>query len=111
MKKVVTLPPVQKRQLLINREMVARKREKTYEECVGGDMTPAQKEVFLVVDEWWRQYGFGPSIRDICRIRGKGGMGNTSEIIERLVKLGVLKKVKGSGRSVRPVYINFRNLE
>jgi SOS-response transcriptional repressor LexA len=91
--------------------MVARRREKTYEECVGLDMTPAQKEVFLVVDEWWRAYGFGPSIRDICRIRGKGGMGNTAEIIKRLVKLGVLKKVAGSGRSVRPVYISFRNLE
>ena len=98
-------------EVLINRGMVARRADKTYEECVGVGMTPAQKEVFLVVDEWWRQYGFGPSIRDICRIRGKGGMGNTSEIIERLVKLGVLKKVKGSGRSVRPVYINFRTLE
>ncbi len=74
-------------------------------------MTPVQKEVFLVIDEWWRKYGFGPSIRDICRIRGKGGLGNTSEIIERLVKLGVVKRLKRSGRSVRPVYIQFRNLE
>lgn len=74
-------------------------------------MTPAQREVFLVIDEWWRQKGFGPSIRDICEVRGKGGLGNTSEIIDRLVKLGVLKRVKGSFRSVRPVYINFRDLE
>ncbi len=115
MSNVVTLPRESVKSVAkkvhINREMVARRREKTYEECVGMDMTPAQKEVFLVVDEWWRAYGFGPSIRDICRIRGKGGMGNTSEIIDRLVKLGVLKKVAGSGRSVRPVYINFRTLE
>jgi SOS-response transcriptional repressor LexA len=104
---VVTLP----RAVEINREMVARRREMTYEECMGLGMTPAQKEVFLVIDEWWKAHGFGPSIRDICEIRGKGGMGNTSEIIKRLVKLGVLKKVKGSVRSVRPVYINFRNLE
>jgi len=95
----------------INHEMKARRGDRTYEECVGLDMTPAQKEVFLVVDEWWKQYGFGPSIRDICEIRGKGGMGNTHEIIKRLVRLGVLKKVKGSGRSVRPVYIKFRELE
>jgi hypothetical protein len=92
--------------VLINREMVMRRRERTYEECMEVGMTPVQKEVFLVIDEWWRRYGFGPSIRDICRIRGKGGMGNTSEIIERLVK-----RLKGSGRSVRPVYIQFRNLE
>ena len=111
MSKVETLPPFQKGNVVINREMVAKRRDKTYEECLRCDMTPAQKEVFLVVDEWWKQYGFGPSIRDICEIRKKGGMGNTSEIINRLVKLGVLKKVKGSGRSVRPVYIQFRNLE
>lgn len=97
--------------VLINREMVMRRRERTYEECMEVGMTPVQKEVFLVIDEWWRRYGFGPSIRDICRIRGKAGMGNTSEIIERLVKLGVVKRLKGSGRSVRPVYIQFRNLE
>jgi SOS-response transcriptional repressor LexA len=95
----------------INREMVARRADMSYEDCLRCEMTPAQKEVFLVVDEWWRKYGFGPSIRDICEIRGKGGMGNTAEIINRLVRLGVLKKVRGSGRSVRPVYINFRTLE
>ena len=78
---------------------------------MGVKMTPAQREVFLVVDEWWKMYGFGPSIRDICKLRGKGGMGNTSEIIDRLVKLGVLKKLRGAGRSVRPVYINFRKID
>jgi hypothetical protein len=56
-------------------------------------------------------YGFGPYIRYICKLRGKGGMGNTSEIIDRLVKLGVLKKLRGAGRSVRPVYINFRKID
>ena len=111
MSKVEEIPPFQKRNLLINREMTPKKRDKTYAECMELAMTPAQKEVFLVVDEWWKQYVFGPSIRDICEIRKKGGMGNTAEIINRLVKLGVLKKVKGSGRSVRPVYVNFRTLE
>ena len=104
-------PVSKKGNIEINREMTPKRRDKTYAECMELAMTPAQKEVFLVVDEWWKQYGFGPSIRDICEIRKKGGMGNTSEIINRLVKLGVLKKVKGSGRSVRPVYIQFRNLE
>jgi sulfur relay (sulfurtransferase) DsrC/TusE family protein len=104
-------PVSKKGNIEINREMTPKRRDRTYAECMELAMTPAQKEVFLVVDEWWKQYGFGPSIRDICEIRKKGGMGNTAEIINRLVKLGVLKKVKGSGRSVRPVYIQFRNLE
>ena len=71
----------------INREMVRRRREMTYEECVGVGMTQAQREVFLIVDEWWKQYGFGPSIRDICELRGKGGMGNTHEIINPVLVL------------------------
>lgn len=96
--------------ILINKDMATKSRM-TRDECMEMDMTPAQREVFLVVDEWWKLYGFGPSIRDICRARKKGGMGNTSEIIDRLVKLGVLKKLKGAGRSVRPVYLNFRTLE
>jgi len=75
------------------------------------DMTLVQREVFLLIDEWWKAKGYGPSIRDICRIRGKSGMGNTSEILDRLVRLGALKRLKGSGRSVRPVYLKFRNLE
>lgn len=104
-------PVSKKGNIEINREMVAKRRDRTYEECLEVVMTPAQKEVFLVVDEWWKQYGFGPSIRDICRIRGKGGMGNTHEIIKRLVRLGVLKKVSRGQRSVRPVYIQFRTLE
>ena len=97
--------------LLINREMTAKRRDMSFQECTEKDMTPAQREVFLCIDEWWKKYGFGPSIRDICNVRGKAGMGNTAEIISRLVKIGVLKKVKGAGRSVRPVYINFRTLE
>ena len=97
--------------LLINRDMTAKRKVMSFEECVEKDMTPAQKEVFLCIDEWWKKYGFGPSIRDICNVRGKAGMGITAEIINRLIKIGVLKKVKGAGRSVRPVYINFRTLE
>lgn len=47
MSKVETLPPYNKSNVVINREMVAKRRDRTYEECVGLDMTPAQKEVFL----------------------------------------------------------------
>jgi SOS-response transcriptional repressor LexA len=96
--------------ILINKDMATKSRM-TREECMEMDMTPAQKEVFIVVDEWWKKFGYGPSIRDICTVRQKTGMGNTKEIIDRLVRLGVLKRLKGAGRSVRPVYLNFRNIE
>ena len=81
------------------------------DECVERIVSPAQKEVFLVIDEWWKKYGFSPSLRDIAYVRGKMGLGNTKEIVDRLVRIGVVKRVKGRGRTVRPVYIRFRNLE
>jgi SOS-response transcriptional repressor LexA len=76
-----------------------------------GIVSPAQREVFLIIDEWWKKYGFSPSLRDIAYVRGKMGLGNTKELVDRLVRLGVVKRVEGRGRTVRPVYINFRNLE
>jgi len=74
-------------------------------------MSPAQKEVFLVIDAWWQKYGFSPTLRDIAYVRGKMGLGNTKKIVDRLVELGALKRLDGRRRSVRPVYVNFKNLE
>jgi len=73
-------------------------------------MSPAQREVFLIVDEWWKKWGHSPTLRQIADIRGKTGIGNTKEIVDRLVALGVLKRLERK-RSIRPVYINFRNIE
>jgi sulfur relay (sulfurtransferase) DsrC/TusE family protein len=95
----------------INRKMMAKKSDKTYEECMEVKMSPAQKEVFLIIDEWWKKYGYSPSIRDIAHVRGKMGLGNTLYLVLRLVDLGVIKKIDKRGRTIRPTYINFRNLE
>lgn len=94
-----------------NYEMMLRRKDFTYEQCMEVEMSPAQREVFLIVDEWWKRYGYSPSIRDIAYQRGRSGLGNTLEIVDRLVAKGVLKKLRKSGRSIRPVYINFKNLE
>jgi len=94
-----------------NQKMMLRKKDMTYEQCMEVEMSPAQREVFLIVDEWWKRYGYSPSIRDIAYQRGRSGLGNTLEIVDRLVAKGVLKKLRKSGRSIRPVYINFKNLE
>ena len=95
--------------VLINRGMSRVRGDR--DGCLEGIVSPAQREVFLIIDEWWKKYGFSPSLRDIAYVRGKMGLGNTKELVDRLVKLGVVKRVEGRGRTVRPVYINFRNLE
>ena len=103
--KVVTLPG----QVLINRDMA--RVGMCYEACMERIVSPVQREVFLLVDEYWKRYGCSPSLREIAYLRGKSGLGNTKAIVDRLVKLGVLKKLAGKGRSIRPVYIQFRSLE
>ena len=98
-------------EVCINRKMVAPRVLPTFEECWEKDMTKVQREVFLIVDEYWKKFGYSPSLRDIAYQRGKTSLANTMKIVDRLVDLGVLKKQKGSGRTIRPVYINFRTLE
>jgi hypothetical protein len=96
-------------EIVINRAMI-RRREMSYEECMEKSMSPVQKDVFIIVDEWWKKYGCSPTLRQIADVRGKTGIGNTKDIVDRLVKLGVVKRVAGR-RSIRPVYINFRDIE
>jgi SOS-response transcriptional repressor LexA len=90
---------------------VMRKVGKSYVECMEVEMTPKERNIFLVIDEWWKEFGYGPSIDDIMRNSGDKGRGNVSRVIKNLCELGVLKKLPGKDRSVRPVYINFRNIE
>jgi SOS-response transcriptional repressor LexA len=97
--------------IYINRKMIAPRKLPTFEECWSKDMTKVQREVFLIVDEWWKEFGYSPSLRDIAYQRGKSSLANTMKIVNRLCDIGVLKKQEGRGRTIRPVYINFRTLE
>jgi hypothetical protein len=96
---------------VIHRDMKIRRGDYTRQECLEVDMSPAQKEVFLAIDEWWKRYGFSPTLRDIAYVRGKMGMGSTKRIVDRLVQLGVVKKIDGVGRTIRPAWVNYRSLK
>lgn len=73
-------------------------------------MTPAQKEIFLIVDEYWKNFGFGPTIDDIMRLTGEKGRGNVARKMRTLIEIGVCKGVTGRARSIRPAYIRLRDL-
>ena len=97
------------RQILINRAMSV-KRRTSFEECLGVKMSPAQREVFLVVDEWWKSFGYGPTVDEIMDRIGARGRGNVQRKIDRLVTLGVLKKLRHVPRSLRPSYLRIRRI-
>lgn len=74
-------------------------------------MTPAQKEIFLVIDEWWKLYGYGPTIDDVMRLTGETGRGNVARKMKALIAIGICKGVKGRARSIRPAYLRIRDIE
>jgi SOS-response transcriptional repressor LexA len=74
-------------------------------------MTPAQKEIFMIIDEWWKMYGFGPTIDDVMRITGEKSRSNTVRKMQALVSIGVCKSTPRRARSIRPVGIRVRSVE
>jgi hypothetical protein len=99
------------KQRKIHRDMKIRKSDYTRQECLEVDMSPAQRDVFLVIDGWWTRHGYSPTIRDIANMRGKMGLGSTKTIVDRLVQLGVIKKIDGAGRTIRPAWVNYKTLK
>jgi len=83
----------------------------SYEECMGIDMTPKERNVFLAIDQHWKMMGYGPSYDDIMRITGDKSRGNLVRVVNNLCKIGVCKKITNKDRSVRPVYMKFRDLQ
>lgn len=96
---------------VLNPKMISKRKDLNYKECLELKMTKNQANVFIFIDEYWKKYGYGPTVREVMEYRNSRSLGSTHEIIGRLIKLGVLKKMKGMERSVRPVYINFRKLD
>jgi SOS-response transcriptional repressor LexA len=80
------------------------------EMCLEKVMTERQMEIYLVIEEWWKKFGFGPSIDDIMTITGDKSRANVHRMIKRLCESGACKKEKNKDRSVRPSWIKFRNL-
>jgi hypothetical protein len=39
------------------------------------EMTDAQREIYEVIDEWWKRFGYGPSIDNIMTMTGRQGPG------------------------------------
>lgn len=74
-------------------------------------MTPVQKEIFLVIDEYWKNFGYGPTISDVMRITGETGRSNVARKMRILIEIGVCKGMTSHARSIRPAYLKLRNLE
>lgn len=88
-----------------------RSRKKKRRGGICKEMTPAQKEVFLIIDEWWKRFGFAPSVDDVMEVLGVKGRGNVARKMNRLIELGICKGQKGKARTIRPVHIRVRDID
>jgi SOS-response transcriptional repressor LexA len=73
-------------------------------------MTPAQREIYIVIDEWWKKFGFAPSIDDVMFITKEKGRGNVSRKMWALVELGMCKATPKKPRTIRPSYLRVRDI-
>lgn len=74
------------------------------------EMTPRQKEIYMIIDEFWKSYGYGPSVDEVMYMANVNGRGNIHRIMKRLCELGHCKRMPDKARTVRPLGIVMRNL-
>ena len=65
----------------------------------------------MVIEEWWKKFGFGPSLDDIMGQTGDRGRGNVSRICKTLIALKHCKGEPRRARSIRPAYIRMRDVQ
>jgi SOS-response transcriptional repressor LexA len=73
-------------------------------------MTEKQKQIYMVIDEWWKRFGFGPSVDDIMSITGDKSRGSVYRCMVRLCEDGICKRTPNRARSIRPSYVRVREL-
>lgn len=73
-------------------------------------VTPTQKETFLIIDEFWKKHGYGPTVDDIMYMTGEKSRSNVTRKMWRLVELGLCKGIRGKARSIRPVNIRPKDI-
>jgi SOS-response transcriptional repressor LexA len=74
------------------------------------DMTEKQRTISLVIDEWWKKFGYGPTVDDVMFMTGDKGRGNVHRTMKKLVEMGACKGLPRNARSIRPTYVSFRKL-
>jgi len=74
-------------------------------------VTPKQSTVYVFIDEWWKKYGFAPSIEDIMGHTGDKSKSNVHRVVVALCDLGYCKRIPNRARSVRPSYLRVRDIE
>lgn len=70
------------------------------------ELTPRQESVYRVICQYYRKYGYSPSVREIGQELGLAGPAGVHRILGVLEKKGVIRSAPGKNRSWVPVLLN-----
>jgi len=84
---------------------------RTHELAKERIMTEHQMNVYIAIDEFWKKYGFGPTVENIQYMTGDNSRSNIHRIMKRLCDLGVCKRTPRRARSIRPAYLKLYKVD
>jgi SOS-response transcriptional repressor LexA len=67
------------------------------------EMTPRQKELYIAIQEFWDENGYGPSVGDLQELLGVKSRNWVYSTMMKLVARGHCTYLKNQHRSIRPV--------
>lgn len=71
-------------------------------------MTPRQNDVYLIIDEYWKKFGYGPTVEDVMYQLNIKSKASTHRMMMRLVELGACKHLPNKSRTIRPAGMRFK---
>ena len=74
---------------------------------MGIKLTKKQTIVYQYIADFIDSQGYSPSYRDICAGLGLSSVSAVAEHVDNLVRLGALRKVPGTARSLEVVDITY----
>jgi hypothetical protein len=74
-------------------------------------MTRKQSEIYVCIEEFWKMFGYGPSVEDIQRLTGDKSRRSVHRVMLDLCKIGVCKRIPFRARSIRPSSLRLRDIK
>lgn len=74
-------------------------------------MTEAQSKIYNFIVKFWRKEGHAPSVQEIANECGYKYRANAAYHINKLLARGLLVKIDGTRRSLRPAEMTIEQLQ
>jgi repressor LexA len=70
-------------------------------------MTRSQYNVYIAIEDFIKENGYSPSVRELCKITGKNSPGTIYTHLHKLKELGYITFIDGKNRTIR-IIKNYR---